>query len=287
MTANTRSGSDASSDNATTTRLEIEQIRAGKRTALEDAVVVEETLSIVVNGRLLVRLQYLPGAEEDLAVGFLLTNGLIRTAEQLARVQFAADRRQVDIEARLEAGVMDAFETGASVGSGCGVGVFAPSQGDPLDCGRKFDMSFGVDATVIQNLMREFRDRSELFARTGGVHAAGLACGERLAAFAEDIGRHNAIDKVIGHAFRRGHELGHGVLLTSGRLSLEIVLKAVQSGIPLLVSRSAPTAQAVQVARRCHLGLVGFARGDRMNLYAAGWRVRTDPTQPSTGSEAD
>lgn len=278
--ASTPSGLDGSSDSAATTRLEIEQIRAGKRTAREDIVVAEETISIVVNGHRLVRLQYLPGAEEDLAVGFLLTSGLIRTAEGISSVRFAADRRQVDIEANLAADVLDAFEAGASIGSGCGPGLFAPSEKDPLDCGRKFDVSFGVGAAVIQKLMREFRDRSELFAQTGGVHAAGLGEGESLVAFAEDIGRHNAIDKVIGRALGQGHDLGHAVLLTSGRLSLEIVLKAARSGVPLVVSRSAPTAQAVQVARRCHLGLVGFARGDRMNVYATGWRVKTDSAGP-------
>jgi len=258
-----------------TVRLPIEQVRDGRRTALEDLVVVEQTISIVINGRAPVRLQCLPGREVDLAVGFLVTEGLVSLPAQLRAADFDQAGPQAAVTADVADGVLDAFERGAGVGSGCGRGIFSSGEMDALECDRKLDMTFGMDATTVLDLMREFRDRSGLFEQTGGVHAAGLVWDGRIADFAEDIGRHNAVDKVVGAAFRVGRDLEHAALLVSGRLSLEMVLKAVRARIPIVISRSAPTAPAVELAQRFHVGLAGFARGGRINLYAAAWRIRT------------
>lgn len=274
-------------DDGRVLRLDVEQVRDGKRAPFEDVVVVEQELPIVVNGRPLVRLQCLPGRESDLAVGFLVTAGVLDLRERLRVVEFAQADGRVLIQADLEPGALDAFETRIGLGSGCAGGLFAGDEPDALDCRRKFDMTFGMDAESILTLMREFRERSQLFAQTGGVHAAALVGEESLMDFAEDIGRHNAIDKVIGGAFRLRRRLVQTALLTSGRLSLEIVLKARRAGIPMVVSPSAPTAAAVEAAKRSHIGVVGFARGRRMNLYAAGWRVRTGPEGVQTVAGVD
>jgi FdhD protein len=267
-------------------RMRIERIEGDARAERGDVVVVERALTILVNGSPLVRLQCLPGRETDLGVGFLVTEGLLDCAERLRCVRLEPADSRVLVDADIEPAAVDEFLAGASRGVGCGGGAFGASEPDAFDCRRKLDMSFGVDASTVLSLMREFRNGSRLFEQTGGVHAAALAAEGHLVDFAEDVGRHNAVDKVVGRAFREGWPLGRLTLLTSGRLSLEMALKAVRAGLPLVVSRSAPTAPAVEVARRFQLGLVGFARGNRMNVYSAGWRVRT-PRAEAGGEKED
>jgi len=124
--------------------------------------------------------------------------------------------------------------------------------------------------------MGELQRASPLFSSTGGVHLAALSRGDGLLDVAEDIGRHNAVDKVIGKALRgagQSADLPNLTLLTTGRLSSEIATKAVRVGLPVVISRSAPTSAAVELAREADLCLVGFARGRRLNVYSAPWRL--------------
>ena len=123
---------------------------------------------------------------------------------------------------------------------------------------------------------REFGRQAELYRLTGGVHACGIADTESVLLFAEDVGRHNAFDKVAGMALSCGMDLSQKVALTTGRLSAEIVAKAIAHGVPLLASSSAPTAMGVQWSRRFGLTLVGFLRGKRMNVYTGYQRVVPD-----------
>jgi FdhD protein len=121
--------------------------------------------------------------------------------------------------------------------------------------------------------MAEFRRRSELHRQTGGVHAAALADRNGLLVFREDIGRHNAVDKVIGAYLLAGNCFEDKLLLSSGRLSSEILHKAAACSVPILVSRSAPTDRCVALARERSITLIGFARGRRMNIYSRGERI--------------
>jgi FdhD protein len=130
-----------------------------------------------------------------------------------------------------------------------------------------------IDAKRLAALGREFGRRGALYRSTGGVHACGVAsCGE-LELFAEDVGRHNAFDKIAGMALQTGTAIADRVVLTTGRLSAEIVSKAISHGVPLLASSSAPSAMGVQWARRFGVTLVGFLRGRRMNVYTGYQRV--------------
>jgi hypothetical protein len=136
-----------------------------------------------------------------------------------------------------------------------------------------------VSAGHICMLMEEFRRHSQLHRQTGGVHAAALADREKLLVFREDIGRHNAVDKVIGALLRQGDKYSDKLLLTSGRLSSEILHKTAACAVPIVVSRSAPTDRSVALARDRNITLIGFARGRRMNIYSGEGRilVRRDP----------
>ncbi len=122
--------------------------------------------------------------------------------------------------------------------------------------------------------MGAFVQSSAIFRETGGVHAAAIAKGEEIVAFAEDVGRHNAFDKVIGACRRRGVAPYDKIALVTGRLSLELVAKAVPSSIPVLVSRGAPTQAGIELADAANLTLIGFARAGRMNVYSADWRLQ-------------
>jgi FdhD protein len=158
------------------------------------------------------------------------------------------------------------------VGSGCG-SLPPPELRDasaPLA-----EDGFRVSAARIGELMHVLARLSEVHRRTGGVHGAALADEEGIRVFREDIGRHNAVDKVIGRRLAEGGGFQRCLLLTSGRVSSEVLAKAVRCRVPVLVSRTAPTDRSVEEARRQNLTLAGFARGERMNLYAAPERVTT------------
>jgi FdhD protein len=130
-----------------------------------------------------------------------------------------------------------------------------------------------VPAARVGELMHELARLSELHRRTGGVHSAALADEGGIRLFREDIGRHNAVDKVIGARLAEGGDFRRCLLLSSGRVSSEVLAKAARCGAPVLVSRTAPTDRSVSEARRLNLTLVGFARGERMNLYSAPERI--------------
>jgi len=235
----------------------------------------EYSLVLLLGGRPLCRLQCSPTQLEELALGFLLTMGLL-PRDGLPPIQTTEQERETLVDVGIDVSDDDIarFREGLTAGTGCGMGLFSVKGFDPLDCGRKIDMSFRIDAAELAESVRAFQKESGAYRDTGGVHSAGVAAGGRLIAFAEDVGRHNAIDKVIGCCVRAGTPMQDKILLSTGRLSLDVAAKAVRAGAPLLASRSAPTDAAVELARLANLTLAGFVRGDRMNIYTAEWRIQ-------------
>ena len=157
--------------------------------------------------------------------------------------------------------------------TGCGGASASGRIETPTGCLR-INTTTSFDPRAILAACADLQHRSELYRRTGCVHAAALALPDgRLLDFAEDVGRHNAVDKVIGACWLAGHDLGQCFLVTTGRLSSEIAAKTISAKIPMLVSRGAPTSAAVRLAERFLLTLVGFVRGGRMNVYAYPERI--------------
>ena len=241
---------------------------------LEDEVVREVPLTIEVNGRELVTLLCSPVGLRELTFGFLLSEGILRRDEPRPEVEIneAGGYAQVTLARALGPEVGRALSR--LVGSGCAASASFYRAAD-AEQAKPVQSRIKVSRPVIWTLMKTFQARSELYRRTGGVHAAGLAtaAGE-IVAFSEDIGRHNALDRIIGEAYLRGRPLGDMILLSSGRISSELVVKAVKAELPVLVSRAAPTDLAVLLARKLGLTLVGFVRGRRLNVYAAAERVQ-------------
>jgi len=245
-----------------------------------DAVVVERPVEIVLGDRVLVRVQCLPERLEDLALGFLLTEGLIEDPRAIAECRAAPDAGRVEIRADVDPDRLVLFRERVAMSSGCGSGASAAATALP-----RVASEARFDPEEVLARMKDLLQASALFRETGGVHAAALTDGRTLRAFAEDIGRHNAVDKAVGAAMREGLDLARLALLTTGRASADIVAKAVRAGIPAVVSRGAATSQAIALARSAEAAVAAFARAGRMNVYAAPWRfgLADAPDRNSSG----
>jgi FdhD protein len=234
-----------------------------------DQVAVEEPLEIRIGGEPVAVTMRTPGNDEELALGFCLTEGLSPTAAA-PPADLAANTIDVEAPALDLTNVRRSFYTSSSCGV-CGKGALeAVSVEAP-----KVESDVRVALDVLTALPERLREAQPAFAVTGGLHATGLfsANGELLC-LREDVGRHNAMDKVIGWSFRAGRlPLADAILGVSGRLSFELVQKAAVAGCPLLVAVGAPSSLAVDLARDRGITLCGFARGGRLNIYSEPWRV--------------
>jgi FdhD protein len=252
---------------------------------------VERAVEVVLGGRVLVRIQCLPERLEDLAVGFLRTEGLIESPRAIAECRVAPDGGRIEVRADVDPDRLVLFRERVAMSSGCGSGASAAADpsaspgGESAEAGTlprlASDACFSPED--ILGRMKDLLQASALFRETGGVHAAALTDGREILAFAEDIGRHNAVDKAVGAALRQGADLAALALLTTGRASSDIVAKAVRAGIPAVVSRGAVTSRAIELGRSAGAAVAGFARGDRMNVYTAAWRFGL--ADPPPGSQ--
>jgi FdhD protein len=234
-----------------------------------DTVAVEEPLEIRIGGRPVAVTMRTPGHDEELALGFCLSEGLRPAAASLPD-DLAANTVDVEAPGFDPARLQRSFYTTSSCGV-CGKGALeAVSVGAP-----RVVSELRVAAALVGDLPERLRAAQAAFAATGGLHATGLfdAAGELLCV-REDVGRHNAMDKVIGWAF--GEQLlplADKLLCVSGRLSFELVQKAAVAGCPLLVAVGAPSSLAVELAADRGVTLCGFVRGGRLNVYTEAWRI--------------
>ncbi|MBJ7609652.1 MAG: formate dehydrogenase accessory sulfurtransferase FdhD [Candidatus Dormibacteraeota bacterium] len=254
---------------------------AGEVRWLTDDLSAEEPLEIRVEGQALSVTMRTPGDDFDLAVGFLVTEGIIAGAEEIDTmrmcphaadasgdynvVEVALRERRVDLPARN-------FYTTSSCG------VCGKASIDAVRTRSRFavrDDPVELSAMLLASLPGRLREAQRMFSRTGGVHAAGIFdAGGEVLCVREDVGRHNAFDKVIGWAAtQRRLPLTSHVILASGRASFELTQKALMAGIPVLAAVSAPSSLAVQLAEQCGMTLIGFLRGEQMNVYTGHQRV--------------
>ena len=249
-------------------------------TETADDLAPEEPLEIRARGRAVSVTMRTPGHDEELAVGFLLSEGLVRTRADVLKVE-ACDRNEDGnlLNVLLAPDVYVDFEKltrHVFASSSCGLcgratidavrGQFKPVESDLV-----------VDAAALLAMPATMRAAQDTFDRTGGLHAAGLFTpAGGLVVLREDVGRHNAVDKVLGYALLNDVDAGGCVLLVSGRLSFEILQKALAAGVAVVAAVSAPSSLAVEFARENRQTLVGFLRERRMNVYSEPSRVRFD-----------
>jgi FdhD protein len=255
-----------------------------------DLLAAEEQLGIRIGGQAVSLTMRTPGDDIDLAAGFLFSEGIISSAADIASIRICDGSQcghdheaddamgniaDVTLRPDLPAGPRRNFLTSSACGV-CGKASIAELR--VPGSFRLEDDLLEVPASVLAGLPDALRRAQRVFDRTGGLHAAGLftAAGELLAV-REDVGRHNAVDKIVGWALRAGRlPLAGCVLLVSGRASFELVQKAVLAGIPVLAAVSAPSSLAADLAQQSGLTLVGFLRGSSMNVYTGQDRVLAD-----------
>jgi len=267
-----------------TARTRVTRITVGGRTSRrEDLLAVEEPLEIRVGGAPLVVTMRTPGHDIDLAIGFLVSEGVIVRGDQVAAAIHCAgpdgENTYNVLDLTLVPGVPapDAsIQRNSYMTSSCGVCGKASIDAVRTRTAYPIDDDLHVDPALLVTFPDRLRAGQEVFERTGGLHAAALfdgSTGEMLV-LREDVGRHNAVDKVIGWAARESLlPLRGTVLQVSGRASFELTQKATMAGIPMLTAVSAPSSLAVEHAKDAGLTLVGFLRGDSMVVYAGAERI--------------
>ena len=249
--------------------LKVLRVSGGVRQTVDDLVTEEITLKVYAAGRRVASMLCSPADLEDLIRGFFFSLGVIERGEEIRAV--TVNRATWSAFVELDPRLGDEVPVLAGVvGPGCGS---LPPPEMRAELPPLADDDFRVPAARVGELMRELAGVSEVHRRTGGVHGAALADAGGIRIFREDVGRHNAVDKVIGRRLQEGGGFQRCLLLSSGRVSSEVLAKAARARVPVLVSRTAPTDRSVEEARRMNLTLAGFARGERMNLYSAPERI--------------
>ena len=264
----------------------VERVRESERQQLNESVVLEEPLEIVINGCSVAVLMRMPGQEKELATGFAVSEGYVRRADDILLLHHCGSGHASPLEEDSDVGgsrsrvEMRVADEGFSpperpdvirlIRAGCGAAQ-ATALAETLP---RVDHRLSVSVSVMLGLGKTMRDLQTIHRQAGGTHAAVLfdKTGRPVVA-AEDIGRHNAVDKAIGHCLIWGISLQDKILLTSGRASSEMATKALRAEIPIVASVSSPTSLAVQLAHDRGLTLIGYLRGGRMSVYTHAGRL--------------
>lgn len=250
--------------------------RGSELTPVQERLASEAMLILSINGLRSHQMLYLPGQEIELVLGFLLTSGIIEGTTDIKEMRLApADPQAGRAAAQVQVRLAKTFENkkdlstavaaavlggGDLAGQSLTAGQFRPRPGQPVR----------VSPAEVCRLMAGLTEHQEIYRQTGGTHAILLASLESgaIELGAEDVGRHNAFDKVIGQALQKNLSTGDKMVLLSGRASFEMVFKAARAGIPVMASVSAPTSLAVQLASHQGITLLGFVRGERLTAYS-------------------
>ncbi len=240
---------------------------------VEEAIAEEFPLTIIVNDQELVTLLCSPMDLKYLAVGFLLSEGLIAGKDDIAKIVVDDRTGVARVETRDETGIDRERLFKRMITSGCGRGATFHRAAD-VEGLTKVDSEIEISPADIFQLTGQFQHYSELYRSTHGVHSAALCDGARIEVFYEDLGRHNAVDKVFGRCLLDDLATDGRLLISSGRVSSEILLKVAKRNIPIVVSIAAPTSAAVELAESLGVTLVGSARGGKMSVYSHDRRIR-------------
>jgi len=238
-------------------------------------VPVEEQVVLYVNGAALVGLLCTPTLLEELALGFLHNEGLIEGMADVADVRLCGSGRCVDVWLNRDIEP----PTLRTITSGCSRGTTFESL---VEARRPVAADLQVAPEQVAGLMRRLRSAARLYRQARGIHTSALAREDDLTCVAEDVGRHNTVDKLAGLCLRRGVAMRGSILLTSGRVSSEMLGKAARMEVPVVISRTSPTSLSVELARAWDITLIGYARGTDFRVYAGAHRV-VGEVEPESG----
>lgn len=233
---------------------------------MRGVVPMEEVITLYVNGQPLVSLMCTPTQLEELALGFLFNEGLIEGLDDMAVLELCGGGRCVDVwlEHDIETPQLRVIT------SGCSGGI---TFKDVVSAHHQVESDTRVTPQQVTQLMEGLSRAAALYHRAGGIHTAALADGKQLLCLAEDVGRHNALDKIAGICLRQDRPMHDRVLLTSGRVSSEMVSKVARMGVPIVISRTSPTSLSVQLAQAWGITLIGYTRRRSFRVYAGAERV--------------
>jgi len=243
------------------------RISDGNAEKKTDAVVTEEPLTIIANGVELATIICTPENQRELVVGFLFSERRIADGSDILTLEMDEGRGVARVGTKVREGVDAPQAVSRVITPGC---FFYTAYVEGVEEVRS---NLSVTSAQILSLIGSSVKQSALYQGTGGVHSAALCMPERVIVFREDIGRHNAIDKIIGHCLLNHIPMTDHLLLTSGRISSAVTAKIINARIPIVASSSAPTTEGVHLAHKFGITLVGFARGKRISVYAGASRI--------------
>ncbi|PSM53304.1 formate dehydrogenase accessory protein [Campylobacter blaseri] len=251
---------------------QITKIKGHDKFITDDILVKEIQLNIFVNGEKIGSIMSTPVDQKPLAIGYLMSEGIILNINDINKIELSDDEESVYIDAKANEDSIKKLTTEGVIISGCGKSMTANI--DPnLISAKIIDNPVVFSRGLILSRMATFYTQCDLYEQTGCVHTAKLHVSDREFYIGEDIAQHSTIDKAVGKARMKDVDLSKSFLMVSGRLSSEMVAKVVMHQIPVLVSRTAPTHLGVEIARKFNLTLCGFARGNNMNIYSAAERI--------------
>lgn len=242
-------------------------------------ILIEYKLSVYVNGTRYVNLICTHKNLYELVLGNLFTEGMIHGISEIKSIEIMEDEGKAFVKLMTNdifKDMIEATEGIRTVTTACGkqhsIAYYLTNDGDltPLD------HSFTIRFSTVLSYMNEFQKSSDIYKLTRGIHSCGLYDNQGLLYLMEDIGRHNAVDKILGYAICHGIDLSRTVLITSGRVPSDMILKIIKAKIPILVARSVPTDAAIELADKFNITLAGFAKGTQLNLYSNEQRLLFD-----------
>lgn len=266
----------------------IGRYEAGAWTGAGDEIAAEEPLQLLLDGEPLSVIMRTPGNDIELALGLLHAERVVTSLADVASLRISAEAHETEVRITVASDLIESNAVDVHLrksaarrprrsflsSSACGV-CGATTLEDLAHDHAPLGPGPTVEGDLLPPLADRLREQQRLFERTGGLHAAGLFAQDgSLVTLREDIGRHNAVDKVVGRALLDGAPLSNTILAVSGRAGYEVAQKAIAAGIPILVAVGAPSSLAVSTAVRFGLTLVGFLRGERFNVYSAPERIR-------------
>ena len=252
--------------------------RDGELEYQQDDLTIEEPLEIRIGSKTLATTMRTPGHDDELAAGFLISEAIVRDRQQVAKISGGVDNVVVVELTRGGRVKLNTAQRFGTISSSCGLCGKTSIDAIRQNFSAIKSANVRIDIPTLLSLPKKLRKAQNDFSRTGGIHAAGIFdVNSELKILREDIGRHNAVDKVIGRAFLdKSLPLDQHVLLVSGRVSFEIVQKALAAGIPMVAAVSAPSTLAVDFARENNQTLIGFLRPPSFNIYSHVERVILD-----------
>ena len=250
----------------------ISRLTREERSNIEDVVAIELPVTVILNDQELVTLLCSPKDLGYLAVGFLSSEGFIKSKDEIKKVVVDDERGVVRLQTVEAKEFAQDILFRRIISSGCGRGASFYNTADAAS--QKVESRLEVSVDEVFALVNEFQHSSQIYLDTGGVHSAALCDTSHILVFSDDIGRHNAVDKIFGKCMLEDIPTHDRLVITSGRISSEILHKVAKKGIPIIVSISAPTNLGVKIADTLGITLISSVRGKRMNVFTNDWRVR-------------